>query len=70
MPNRYLCKWSSGTGKYLEWEQFETVDFDFFMIPSNSYSESDRFMVGKLDIGDTLDLSDGIGQYHEVERLA
>jgi hypothetical protein len=66
---KYLCKWSSGQGKYLEWEQLEEVSLDFFYVPLNQYSEQDRFMIEKLGVGDRLDLSDGVNQWHEIERV-
>ena len=65
----YLCKWSSGLGKYLEWEDFKKVNGDFFS-DSNGYEEKHRSMIQNLKIGDSVDLSDGISQYHEVERLS
>mgnify|MGYP003346636467 CR=1 FL=1 len=65
----YLCKWSSGLGKYLEWEDFRTVDKSFFN-DDNGYDDSHKHMISLLQVGDRVDLSDGISQYHEVERLA
>ena len=64
----YLCKWSSGRGKYLEWELIKTVDKSFFN-DDNGYEDSHRAMIGILSVGDMVDLSDGISQYHEVERI-
>ena len=34
------------------------------------YTDRNQVMIEKLNIGDRLDLSDGISQYHEIERLA
>lgn len=65
---KYLCKWSNGQGKYLEWEDFKTVDKSFF-IDENGYNDEHRHMIALLSVGDMVDLSDGISQYHEVERL-
>lgn len=65
----YLCKWSSGEGKYLEWEDFKKVNFSFFN-DNNGYDDKHRFMIERLRVGDSVDLSDGISQYHEVERLS
>jgi hypothetical protein len=65
----YLCKWSDGENKYLEWQQIEEMPLSFFYVPGNEYSEQDRFMIEKLAIGDRLDLSDGLGQWHEIERI-
>jgi hypothetical protein len=65
----YLCKWSDGENKYLEWQRMEEVPLSFFYVPSNNYSEQDRFMIEKLARGDRLDLSDGLGQWHEIERV-
>jgi hypothetical protein len=67
---KYLCKWSSGKGKYLDWENFEEVNSDFFYVPSHHYSEQERFMIEKLTVGDRLDLSDSKNnQWHEIERI-
>jgi len=63
----YLCKWGT-VGSNIEWEEFKTVNFSFFS-EDNGYSDSHIFMVERLKQGDRLDLSDGISQYHEVERL-
>jgi hypothetical protein len=38
-------------------------------VPLNQYSEQDRFMIEKLGVGDRLDLSDGVNQWHEIERV-
>jgi len=65
----YLCKWSSGLAKYLEWEDFKKVNEQYFT-DDNGYEEIHRLMIGKLRVGDTIDLSDGISQYHEVERIS
>ena len=65
---KYLCKWSSGQGKYLEWEDFKEVEFLFFS-DDNGYSDEHRHMIERLKRGDRLDLSDGISQYHEIEGV-
>jgi hypothetical protein len=64
----YLCKWAN-EGKDLEWEGFKEVDISFFS-DSNGYKDRDIFMIKRLKQGDRLDLSDGISQYHEIERLS
>lgn len=68
MSTQYLCKWSDGSGKYLEWDEFQTHDFSFFS-DDNGYTDEHRHMIERLRGGDRLDLSDGISQYHEIERL-
>ena len=66
---KYLCKWSKGLGKYLEWEEFQEHDFSFFS-DKNGYSEQNRFMIERLRVGDVLDLSEGGYLFHEIERLS
>ena len=66
MP-KYLQKWSNG-GKYLEWEDFKLADFAEFS-DDNGYDDKSRLMILNLKKGDRLDLSDGITQFHEIERL-
>ena len=66
---QYLCKWSNGSEKYLEWAEFQTQVFSFFS-EDNGYTDEHRHMIERLRVGDRLDLSDGISQYHEIERLA
>jgi hypothetical protein len=67
MP-KYLQKWSNG-GKYLEWEDFQLADFEDFT-DDNGYNDKARLMILNLRKGDRLDLSDGISQFHEIERIA
>ena len=66
---RYLCKWSSGEGKYLEWEDLTINGLDFFS-DANGYEDRHRLAINRLDIGESVDLSDGISQFHEVERIS
>jgi hypothetical protein len=66
--NKYLCKWASAGAKYLEWHDLKLVDFNFFS-DSNGYTKNHRDMIKNLSLGDRVDLSDGISQYHEVEFL-
>ena len=63
----YLCKWSNG-GKYLEWEDFK-VQYLRDFTRDEGYSLKDQKLIEGLAIGDRLDLSDGISQYHEIERI-
>ena len=66
---KYLCKWTNGESyKYLEWDEFQTQPFSFFS-DDNGYGDADRHKIERLRVGDRLDLSDGISQYHEIERL-
>lgn len=66
MP-KYLQKWVDG-GRFTEWEDFKLADFDDFT-DDNGYNDKDRLMILNLRKGDRLDLSDGISQFHEIERL-
>ena len=66
---KFLLKWSSGEGKYLEWEDFQLSDLNFFTI-EHGYEDSHRLAINRLQIGESLDLSDGISQFHEVERIS
>ena len=68
MSTTYLCKWSDGRGKYLEWDEFQTHGFSFFS-DDNGYNDEHRHIIERLQVGDVADLSDGISQYHEIERL-
>ena len=68
MSALYLAKWSSGQGKYLEWEDIQEVSHAFFN-DGNGYTAEDRKRIDRLPVGDRLDLSDGISQYHEIERI-
>jgi hypothetical protein len=63
----YLCKWSNG-GKYLEWEDFKIQYLGDFTKDAG-YSLKDQKLIEMLSVGDRLDLSDGISQYHEIERI-
>ena len=65
----YLCKWANGENKYLEWDEFEEVPLSFFYVSENNYSEQNKKMIEKLSLGDRLDLSDGLGFWHEIERV-
>lgn len=64
----YLCKWSNG-GLHLVWEDFKIQYLGDFTKDSG-YSLENQKLIEMLTIGDRLDLSDGISQYHEIERLA
>ena len=67
---QFLCRWAQDNGRgYLENQSGEIVDSSFFC-EFNGYTEQDRFMLAKLHKGDRLDLSDGISQFHEVERIS
>ena len=66
---KFLLKWSSGEGKYLEWEDFQISGIDFFT-DANGYEDEHRKRINLLSIGESVDLSDGIDQYHEIERLS
>ena len=66
---KYLLKWSDGRGKYLEWDEFQVSYLPFFS-DENGYSDEHRFLVNRLSIGESVDFSVGISQYHEVERLS
>ena len=63
----YLCKWGS-TGKYLEWEDFKIQYLGDFTKDAG-YSLANQKLIEMLSVGDRLDLSDGISQYHEIERI-
>jgi hypothetical protein len=67
MP-KYLQKWSNGKGCYTDWQDFKLADFDDFT-DDNGYNDKARLMILNLRKGDRLDLSDGISQFHEIERL-
>ena len=64
---KYLAKWASAGGKYLEFDPIMTVEFSFFDDLAG-YTAQDRAKIAALDIGGVLDLSDGLGNYHEIER--
>lgn len=64
----YLCKWGNG-GKYLEFDDFKIQYLGDFT-KDKGYTDNNFKMIDKLKIGDRLDLSDGISQYHEIERIA
>jgi hypothetical protein len=67
--NKYLCKWTNGENyKYLEWDDFQIQAFTFFT-DDNGYDDKNRDLIKRLNVGDRLDLSDGISQYHEIERV-
>ena len=59
----FLCKWSEGDESLVQ-----LVESSFFS-DSNGYKESDILLIGKMQVGDTLDLSAGISQYHEIQKL-
>jgi hypothetical protein len=68
MP-KYLQKWSNGKGCYADWQDFKLADFAEFS-DDNGYDDKHRLLISNLKTGDRLDLSDGISQFHEIERLA
>ena len=51
---QYLCKWSSGVGKYLEWEDFKVVDKSFFNDEIN-FKILENFLKKNLTLDDVLD---------------
>lgn len=66
---KYLAKWGCTNFKNLEFDPIMEVKPEFFS-DLNGYSDTDRLMIEKLSVGDRLDLSDGQGQIHEIERIA
>jgi hypothetical protein len=60
----YLCKWRE------QGDSLTRLVGTSFFNNSNGYTKSDISSIKKMKIGDTLDLSDGISQYHEIERVA
>ena len=65
---QFLAKWASEGGKYLEFDPIIQVEFSFFDDLSG-YTAQDRANIAALDIGGILDLSDGLGNFHEIERV-
>ena len=65
---QFLAKWASEGGKYLEFDPIIQVEFSFFNDLSG-YTAQDRAKIAALDIGGVLDLSDGLGNFHEIERV-
>ena len=65
----YLCKWTNDGKKYTHFDEFKVMYLGDFT-KDEGYTDRNQVMIEKLNIGDRLDLSDGISQYHEIERLA
>ena len=63
----FLSKWSDG-GNFVEWKTFKIITLNDCN-EANGYSEQNRLMLDHISIGDRLDLSDGISQFHQIERL-
>ena len=63
---KFLCMWSDRPN---QWQDVKVVEGFSFFNDANGYDDSHRHMVNRLQTGDTVDLSDGISQYHEVRRL-
>ena len=64
----YLCKWTNDGKKYPKFDEFKVMYLGDFT-KDIGYTDSNQVMIEKLNIGDRLDLSDGISQYHEIERI-
>jgi len=66
---KYLLKWAEGQNNHFEWEEFQVSHLPFFS-DENGYTDEHRLLINRLEVGSSVDLSDGISQLHEVERLS
>ena len=60
--NKYFCKWGFVDTKDVDFEFFKTAQkYPEHMTSKKDvgYSAQDIFMIEKLNVGDSLDLSDG-----------
>ena len=64
---KYFLKWSDIDRN--NWQEFQISYLPFFS-DENGYDNEHRLKINLLGVGESVDLSDGISQYHEVERLA
>ena len=60
---KYLAKWK--TEKY---SSVSLLDRNFFT-EDNGYSKADFNRITLLRVNDIIDLSDGISQFHTIERV-
>lgn len=59
---KYVCYWNSDP------EVIELHDFDFFS-PDVGYRPDNIDLIDDMLLGESVDLSDGIGQIHFVMRV-